>query len=123
MFRQCKSFQHPLDHRAVLRECSGTTLRLAAACLRDSRTPGCTYATVVLLAFDHNTVRRWQALRGGQGVYLERLAVEIQQCNHHTMLAHRLPVGPCQFWPQLSNALIELLNLRFSQDGTWRLVL
>jgi hypothetical protein len=39
------------------------------------------------------------------------------------VLAHRLSVCPCQLWSQRTDAFIQLLELRFTQDGTRWLVL
>lgn len=39
------------------------------------------------------------------------------------MLAHSFAVRPGQLWSQGANALVQLLDLRFTKDRAWRLVL
>lgn len=39
------------------------------------------------------------------------------------MLTHRLSVCPCKLWSQRPNAFVQLLKLRFTQDGARWLVL
>jgi hypothetical protein len=46
--------------------------------------------------------------------------VKVKKC---VVLAHGLSVCPRQLWSQRTDALVQLLKLRFTQDGTWWLVL
>jgi hypothetical protein len=49
-----------------------------------------------------------------------QFGVEVKKC---VMLAHRLSICPCQLRSQRPNTLVQLLKLRFTQDGPGWLVL
>ena len=78
-------------------------------------------------AFDRNNERRWQVWHANQAMYLPLISEVEHFINSGsallTMLAHSLSIGPGKLRSQSSYALVELLDLGFSQDSTWRLML
>jgi hypothetical protein len=103
----------------------GTVMRFAAAGEHHNhRSAGCKCLRGVLRAYGHSSERQLQVWSADQATCLRCVSMSLaQNCTRSpTVLAHRLSISPCQLRSQFSNALIQLLNLRFTQNSTWRLM-